>query len=45
MAERLGFPRPGPTLVAPPSQRSGATSSSMSGSAEIVLAPLQEADR
>ena len=45
MAERLGFPRPGPTLVATAISEIARNIVVHVGSGEIVLRPLQEADR
>lgn len=45
MAERLGFPRPDPTLVATAISEIARNIVVHVGSGEIVLRPLQEADR
>lgn len=45
MAERLGFPRPGPTLVATAISEIARNIVVHVGSGEIVLRPLHEADR
>ena len=45
MAERLGFPRPDPTLVATAISEIARNIVVYVGSGEIVLRPLQEADR